>query len=828
MLPERSRTLDASQPRGIALKSGVAVRLLLVLALPAAAQGPSAETIGPDLRHDTIQGRSSSSGSMVALAGDERTLYGVSLNAGVWKMSVRSPWKQLRNSPRYAATIAIEPGRRSHVVVGERSGDASPLALERCGVWESTDSGETWDFAFDPLVYGEAQVVPAILYAPSKTLFVGTLAGIARRPAGASEFEFRSGGPVRALAASRDEATGKDLVWAKIGNGLLVTEDDGETWTGAPIPPVVDGYGTTGASRGDSFSLCAAGRTALLLCVPDGNTEKSKLDAIGNRNGVLYRHPDGRWSFQVLDTGNGTGIGGRRFLRAFRLPRGGGRIELRVYLVAGQDVMEARRMDAEGRFEWTRILLTECGEAGADPVHPDLWDLLASSDGETVWVGSSGGVHVREDGRWKMRNEGLRTHHVHGLTVLGGGRIVYVTAGNSEWWCSGPDRPWRSGALLGDANWTAGDFASSALALVVRNDLRAHLVDFEGLGGREIRLGDGDGLRGNLTFRILQTVPGEGAPAHLDAVTLESAGGKLRLIRNRAWDSNPSWDERRLEEWKIELADLPGAPRGLLVAGGHARPRYWYLADEGGRLVLLRHEGESWKRLDPGELVPSSSYGPVFVDPYHPANLIALTTTGVRVSADGGDSFSEDRVLTGLLTASGKYPIVGSYPGGAGEGVVVASAANPMATLAHVAYLADRRPARVVASPFTGVFFSGEDGVWRNLSSCLPAPFTPVSAVGIDDEFVYAATEGRGLIRIRNYRRAPVATYVEQGTLRAADGHPVAGKKVRLAVSGEERIVETGPAGEIPLEGVVAGSVVFVAFDGAPGLAPFVTSWLAE
>src|SRR6185295_11503674 len=112
--------------------------------------------------------------------------------------------------------------------------------------------------------------------------------------------------------------------------------------------------------------------------------------------------------------------------------------------------------------------------------------------------------------------------------------------------------------------------------------------------------------------------------------------------------------------------------------------------------------------------------------------------------------FQNDTVLTALLTASGKFPLIGSFQGGNGSNLVrgLGNRANPMETLSDMAF--DRvQPDRMVASsPFTGVFFRSGNGSWTDLTGYLPRPLAPVSAVGISGPSIYVATEGRGLLRI--------------------------------------------------------------------------------
>jgi hypothetical protein len=77
-----------------------------------------------------------------------------------------------------------------------------------------------------------------------------------------------------------------------------------------------------------------------------------------------------------------------------------------------------------------------------------------------------------------------------------------------------------------------------------------------------------------------------------------------------------------------------------------------------------------------------------------------------------------------------------------------------MSTLSDIAFDRYNPKVAVAGSPFTGVFYKGDSGKWVSLTSFLPKPFTPVSAVGIDCQGINVATEGRGVIRIVGYQGA--------------------------------------------------------------------------
>jgi hypothetical protein len=150
-------------------------------------------------------------------------------------------------------------------------------------------------------------------------------------------------------------------------------------------------------------------------------------------------------------------------------------------------------------------------------------------------------------------------------------------------------------------------------------------------------------------------------------------------------------------------------------------------------------------------MLTGGTYGPVFVNPYNPDHIFVLTSSGVRVSTNGGASFQPDTELTNLITNNGEFPLIGAFPGGAGSAVRIASRAVAFGTLADMAFCRNNLNLVVAGSPFTGVFFRSETGKWRDLTGQLPKPFSPVSSVQIDCDSIYVATEGGGVTRITGF-----------------------------------------------------------------------------
>jgi hypothetical protein len=472
-------------------------------------------------------------------------------------------------------------------------------------------------------------------------------------------------------------------------------------------------------------------------------------------------------------------------------------------------------------------------------IHTDLWDAHVDSDAPlTLWVASDGGVY-RSDGALNVpfpgtppyvhQNQGLHTHHAHTLTVASGSRVgrarlAYSTADNDAWVFSSSSS-WQTPNVFGDANWTDGDAANGAAAILSRNKEVPWLTGFghnlpNGSPWRQFVINTDQSFESGpfrYILQFIQTLNGE-SPIfpHLDAVLMQrrplaqpDPKGELVLVRNRQFALNPEFTMANLNNWSVELNNLPPGTRGFWVAGGHAHPSYYLYADDSGTLKLFKRTGTlpppnqtSWQPLNVSGLLDGAFHGPAYVNPYDPSRLLVLTDTGTKMSSDGGFSFQDAPVINSLITGSGRFPLTGSFAGGNNAHVVIGGKTS-LATLVDVAFSREHPEEMLIASPFTGVFYSSGDGHWRDLSAYLPQPRTPVSAVGMDCEAAYVAMEGRSVVRIRGYRDAPLAGYFlpvaaptvgsRLATLLVSPEQPVAAAAVQLEI--------TTPAGAVVFTG---------------------------
>ncbi|HLK57681.1 MAG TPA: hypothetical protein VKU00_14035 [Chthonomonadaceae bacterium] len=572
------------------------------------ADAPVVEDISPNTPFGKVNGGASTSGLTVALAGDTHALYAVSLNAGIWKAVEDGPWKQLPNSPPRACCIAVDPNNPQHLAVGERNGLAREMVWNEAGIWESRDAGEHWTYTLNPLATPgcTSQAVPAVAFSRKGTLFVGTAAGVGRKVGSARAFDFsRSPAGVTRITAF---AVSESKIWARTRDKLLVSANDGLTWSVKSLPTEVAPYAIAFRSRGDAFSLAAFDTRAFLVCKPNP-------DSIGNRNTLLiYDLPNDRWQVQKLDSGDGTGLGGRRFVKSYVLrnralkPGIGGKLQL--FYGAGQEVHQALGVNPDGTIQWDTPVQT----SWAGPPHPtnqihsDLWDLHIAPDfgpgpACAAWIACDGGVFKAlpaersepadalrvQRRKWVVWSDGLHTHHIHTLTVLPASktqmaRLAYPTSDNDAWfwnpqpgltanacWANETDPDfWKNENSLGDVNWSAGDWGNRAVALVVRRTALAVLnsfgefpptgADFE--DQQVVSLNTDETFDGPLSLQFIQTLAGE-TPEYplLDAVMLArlplrtyDAAGKLAAVPGPLGEPNPDGGPVLLRTTKFAAA----------------------------------------------------------------------------------------------------------------------------------------------------------------------------------------------------------------------------------------------------------------------------------
>jgi hypothetical protein len=882
----------------------------------------------------TITAGPCTSGVIIGLAGDESALYAVSLNAGVWKSSSGSRWVQLSRGPERAYCIALSQQDPTHLAVGERDGDAIDNRLNKCGLWESYDAGNTWTYTLNPISYGaRSQAVGAVAFSPAGTLFAGTSVGLCRKPKGGTwnlmTGQDRPSEFVLAIAVSESK------IWVRTDDGsgnhkLWASSDDGnKQWTKYDIPTTLnDGlqvdfdYSTPGGS--DRVTLAAFDNQAFIVVAPQSADVPSRalmiLDVATNTwsaQGVVYKDPKNPQPYGA----DGRGLGGTRFVKAYvlncNLPRVIGQ-GLQLFFGWGQKVHQATGFDGT-TFQWDYPVDTDYARSPDDkstplPIHGDVWTfhvpLSYCPPGQaTAWLAGDGGVYKAVvpvpnpagfQGRasemtWVTQLDGLHTHHVHTITVLNTSpsstsKVAYVTSDNDAWFRDagkiGSLAPIWQYTDLGDVNWSTGDVGNPAMAVVVLhpNNGAARLIGFNtklpsGTPVQPISLQGETKFDWPEFFQLIQTLHNEPAYPLLHAVMLaqlpltfvgsngkmvavpgvlgqSTASGRPWLIRNNAFANNPDWNtywqavvagKVQGDQWFPEANDLPTGAIGFCASGGHTDTVYYCYAPDPTtkQLNLWRRPSavEGWTRIFNGLQAAESTYGPAFVNPFNPSQIFVSGPGGVwssSIDGAGNLTFSFEAVLTSLLTGSGKYSFTGAFePGTPLRALGNRSRSVTTATLAHLAFNRNSPNQFAAVSPFTGIFYNG-DGNWRDVGHYLPTPRTPIVSIALNDEAIYAATEGRGIFSVKKYALALLASYFTKsqvGTARVvlilhdSSTAPIVGGTVAVEVirpTGDmvfSQNVKTDGNGQIILAPQAsAGDIVHVRFTGNSYAAPCDTS----
>ena len=601
------------------------ITIALLLSLIGCNNKPTLQDISPDLSNGTSREAPSSAGLTVALAGGTSRLYAVSLNAGVWRSDgPEHAWVQLAQSPPRAYSIAIDPTNAQHLAVGEREDDKKDVAARRSGVWESFDSGDTWSYILDPRTLGcSAQAVPAVVFNAEATLFAATSCGVARRASGNPKFEIATDtsglGPINAITLSQNG------VWARTANRLLIADEIGMRWEIKVIPPQF-----TFMSQGEVFSLAASDRFAYLSCCtvpepPCGGSNKLLIYNLGLDNWTIQPTLPDAAGKPALGC-DGTGLGGSKFVRGFMFSGGTSTPVFRLFVSSAQEIYEAVGFDANGAATgWSMPLGASCsGCTNQDPVHSDFWDFLLDPRSGHMWVANDGGVYERKTLHpgfaWVMRNEGLHTHHIHTLTLMGHNMpapsMAYPTSDNQGWYTNLLSSPsaWRATDNLGDANWSLGDAANPHHAVIalrrdvaaVAQDTAPYLVPITVSYDRSF---DGPG-----TFQFIQTTIQEEVPDNtLDAILLTTLplqymnenkvlegvqgdlggtanAGRMVLLRKHNFQSAPDINLSKGTGWSVD-ADPPAGATRFWVTGGHDNTLYYVFAVQGGQGKLFKQNG---------------------------------------------------------------------------------------------------------------------------------------------------------------------------------------------------------------------------------------------
>jgi hypothetical protein len=467
--------------------------------------------------------------------------------------------------------------------------------------------------------------------------------------------------------------------------------------------------------------------------------------------------------------------------------------------------------------------------------------------------------------QWVPASLGLETHNVH---VIGLAKrpfetvphILYATGDNDGWW-GVPGGPWTGGGTAGDANVALTDGASpwgiafrgflgSATTGPCGGGNCAYSTGFGtdidqrfNIGGRTV------GFASPTVFTFIQKLASETSTSGIHAAMLVqlplkdadgnlvdgnlgagSPASRLAIIRTKDYASTIGVFT---SGWTIAVDNVPKGTERFWVGGGIASPRFFVFTPtsttcpqglqtpdgSGGWRCLerdlpfadddaAREQRDGWTFMAP--------QGPVFVNPYDPAIMVATVlgaTPHVELTRDGGTTWCAAPALTGLVTASGRYPLVGDDGAGRFDprnrfgAVGSAYHGSVLARISQVAFDRSHPSQALVVTPTAGVYFADlarrpadikagiqcREPAWRSVQE--PDDNWGYPAAGaLLDGTAYVGTEGNGMFQLNNPASGLLATYFDVAStfapgavlarLRTSEG-PLGWGRYSLQITGE-------------------------------------------
>ncbi len=711
---------------------------LIIIVMVLSHCSPSLKDISPDRDDGVSDGGISTAGLTINMAGDKNGLYAIGLNSGVWKTETDgkgsfNKWRQLSKSPRYAHCIAVDPQDHSHIVVGERKGDA--IADNNCGLWESFNGGNTFQrknfLLKSPCSYN---IVNAVAITNKSTILSSTPNGICRKEKNESSFFFPADVANKSFTAV---ATFKDWIVARTKNEIFISIDDGKNWKNYPIQLTFASQNFTLDYEGDR----AGNYSVSIIQLPQSNNVFVYVPATratndpNNGSCLIFNNQTHAWDYQIImERGLGIALGGRIFVKSFFSENANlqntiaGNTNL-VYC-AGQNIFSAASISADGKATWINIANADIQfEPMPQDFHADIWDFLIDPSGSYTWVSCDGGVYyhpldanqttitLNNTQKYLNLNSGLHTQHIHESFVAGfQGKLPgqehygYGSQDNGGWGSVSIDgiTNWKQIAW-GDENIIEGDQGNPELVVVATNLQTAVLAGLQSTGNPPpvgAKLGPTTiSYVNSRSFQFIQTLITENPHPLLDAVMLTdlplkyvkdpeqykidhkltnvdlgSQSGPV-IIRNQQFAANPDINLSAGSGWNIEFNDLPQNPQAFWVSGGHLDPTYFLICNQSNNTVLFRRKKSesSWTQINMPEgiqIIPYTTgqvqHGPVFVNPYNQSEIYISCKDGIYHSVPAARRvllFEKDIQLTNLVSGDGKYPIDRTFTGGNGLNV---------------------------------------------------------------------------------------------------------------------------------------------------------------
>ncbi|MFO0991272.1 MAG: hypothetical protein U1E67_05015 [Hyphomicrobiales bacterium] len=160
---------------------------------------------------------------------------------------------------------------------------------------------------------------------------------------------------------------------------------------------------------------------------------------------------------------------------------------------------------------------------------------------------------------------------------------------------------------------------------------------------------------------LIRTIATEAALPDGDVVIIEQQlDGTAILLRTTAIRTI-----KTLSDWNDPAKaqqigpTLPASAVIVQASGGHAHPTY-FVSNRFGTVWRLDETHTRWDIVVPKTVAVGASVGMAlqwFVDPYDPRGIYVLDPQGMKVTADGGDTWFFDTGMTNAITGGGKLVI---------------------------------------------------------------------------------------------------------------------------------------------------------------------------
>lgn len=329
-----------------------------------------------------------------------------SVGGGIWKTTnAGTMWQPINDFMANLAvsTMVINPNSPTIMYAGTGEGFGNIDALQGGGVFQSTNSGATWNLlastnpaAPNPPVCGVGSAPCSVFWSfvnrmsispNGSTILAATGGGIAQSIDGGATWIQRTN--IIAQDIDFDPSTNTNAITGELGTASFST-DGGQTWTAATFNPAIVNGGTSATN----------GRVELAYAPSSTNIVYA---AVNNNNGDLYRSTNGGQNYTRVNTGTNFYISGGGNQGWYDNIVWVNPLDPTFVIVGGIDLFRSTNSGTN----FTQISQWQCapGQPNAcagTSVHADHHMIVAhpgfnNSTNKTVYFGNDGGIYRAND-----------------------------------------------------------------------------------------------------------------------------------------------------------------------------------------------------------------------------------------------------------------------------------------------------------------------------------------------------------------------------------------------------------------------------------------------